>query len=154
MPKKPIIIISVLCIIALALGYWAGQGKEEVASGGNVKSSEKKEPEFIKEGLVAYYPFNGNAKDESGNGRHGIEFGATITTSPSKADSKGYSFSGESQGILVNDLSSESSMSASVWIYWDGTYDQEGPSNGKTATFMAIIITFNHVISYFRLITC
>ena len=25
----------------------------------------------LKEGLVAYYPFNGNAKDESGNGHHG-----------------------------------------------------------------------------------
>lgn len=23
-------------------------------------------------GLVAYYPFNGNANDESGNGNHGI----------------------------------------------------------------------------------
>ena len=67
MPKKPIIIISVLCVIALALGYWSGQGKEEVASSGDVKSSEKKEPEFLKKGLVAYYPFNGNAKDESGN---------------------------------------------------------------------------------------
>ena len=26
-------------------------------------------------GLVAYYPFNGNARDESGNGNHGIEYG-------------------------------------------------------------------------------
>ena len=80
MPKKPIIIISVLCIIALALGYWSGQGKEEVASGGNVKSSEKKEPEFLKEGLVAYYPFNGNANDESGNGNDGQVNGATLVS--------------------------------------------------------------------------
>ena len=47
MPKKPIIIISVLCIIALALGYWSGQGKEEVASN-SIKSSEKKSLSFLK----------------------------------------------------------------------------------------------------------
>ena len=29
------------------------------------------QPAFLKEGLLAYYPFNGNANDESGNGRHG-----------------------------------------------------------------------------------
>ena len=41
--KKHIVMISVLCVIALALGYWSGQGKEEVASSGDVKSSGKKE---------------------------------------------------------------------------------------------------------------
>ena len=29
-------------------------------------------------GLIAYYPFNGNANDESGNGNHGIVYGATL----------------------------------------------------------------------------
>jgi hypothetical protein len=32
----------------------------------------------LNEGLVAYYPFNGNANDESGNGNHGIVNGATL----------------------------------------------------------------------------
>ena len=31
-------------------------------------------------GLVAYYPFNGNADDASGNGHHGVVNGATLTT--------------------------------------------------------------------------
>jgi uncharacterized protein (TIGR02145 family) len=31
-------------------------------------------------GLVAYYPFNGNANDESGNGNNGIVNGATLIT--------------------------------------------------------------------------
>jgi len=34
---------------------------------------------IIEEGLVAYYPFNGNANDESGNGNDGIEYNATLT---------------------------------------------------------------------------
>jgi len=29
----------------------------------------------LNEGLVAYYPFDGNANDESGNGNDGIEYG-------------------------------------------------------------------------------
>ena len=31
-------------------------------------------------GAVAYYPFNANANDESGNGNHGTPNGATLTT--------------------------------------------------------------------------
>ena len=30
------------------------------------------------DGLVAWYPFNGNAQDESGNGHHGKVIGATL----------------------------------------------------------------------------
>ena len=33
----------------------------------------------INDGLVAYYPFNGNANDESGNGNHGIVDGAALS---------------------------------------------------------------------------
>ena len=32
----------------------------------------------LNKGLVAYYPFNGNAKDESGNGNDGEVNGATL----------------------------------------------------------------------------
>ena len=33
-------------------------------------------PDYVPtEGLVAWYPFNGNANDESGNGHHGEEYG-------------------------------------------------------------------------------
>ena len=38
------------------------------------------QPSFITNGLVAYYPFNGNANDESGFGRNGTVFGATLAT--------------------------------------------------------------------------
>lgn len=31
-------------------------------------------------GLLAYYPFNGNSNDESGNGNHGVVSGATLST--------------------------------------------------------------------------
>ena len=38
------------------------------------------QPAFLKEGLVAYYPFNGNANDESGNGYVGNMISSSLTT--------------------------------------------------------------------------
>jgi len=35
---------------------------------------------FPRNGLVGWWPFNGNANDESGNGNHGTVYGATLTT--------------------------------------------------------------------------
>jgi len=42
--------------------------------------------------LVAYFPFNGNANDESGNGHNGIVSGATITTDRYNVAGKAYNF--------------------------------------------------------------
>jgi hypothetical protein len=72
--KNPIIIIAVLSVLALGLGYWYGLPKEGSGGGGG----GGKEPDFLKKGLVAYYPFNGNAKDESGNGNDGEVKGAAF----------------------------------------------------------------------------
>ncbi len=46
-------------------------------------------------GLVAYYPFNGNANDESGNGNDEKVNGATLATDRSGESGKAYSFDGE-----------------------------------------------------------
>ncbi|MBL67401.1 MAG: hypothetical protein CMO74_02945 [Verrucomicrobiales bacterium] len=73
--KQLIIIIAVLCVIALGLGYWVGLPKEVPgkASSQNPKGAAiTKEPEFLRQGLVAYYPFNGNAKDATANNYHGF----------------------------------------------------------------------------------
>ena len=78
MQKKPIIIISVLCVISLVLGYLSGMKDDERLSNGDAETNSKKEPKFLKEGLVAYYPFNGNAKDESGNGNNGTVAGGSL----------------------------------------------------------------------------
>ena len=83
--KKTIAMFAVLCVIALGLGYWYGLSKQAPSkeNAGSTGRKEKvksevtpKEPEFLKQGLVAYYSFNGNAKDESGNGNDGKVIGA------------------------------------------------------------------------------
>ncbi len=45
-------------------------------------------------GLVAWYPFNGNANDESGNGTNGIVNGATLAPNRFGQSNSAYSFDG------------------------------------------------------------
>jgi len=54
------------------------------------------------EGLVAYYPFNGNANDESGNGHDGTVYGATLTTDRFGNTGSAYSFDGIDDYISVD----------------------------------------------------
>jgi len=71
----------------------------------------------INSGLVAYYPFNGNANDESGNGNNGILFGASLTSDRFGLINKAYSFNGNGQYIsLPASISISRDISISFWI--------------------------------------
>ncbi|MBF0368929.1 MAG: hypothetical protein HQL52_05655 [Magnetococcales bacterium] len=48
----------------------------------------------LNDGLVAYYPFNGDATDESGNGYDGTVSGASLTTDRLGVADSAYSFDG------------------------------------------------------------
>jgi uncharacterized protein (TIGR02145 family) len=51
-------------------------------------------PANLRNGLVGYWPFNGNANDESGNGNHGTVNGATLTSDRFGNNNKAYNFTG------------------------------------------------------------
>ncbi len=53
--------------------------------------------------LVGYWPFNGNANDESGNGHNGEVHGATLTTDRFGNENSAYSFDGVDNYIQVPD---------------------------------------------------
>ena len=55
----------------------------------------------LETGLVANYPFNGNANDVSGNGHHGTISGATLTSDRFGNSDSAYSFNGVSDYISV-----------------------------------------------------
>ncbi len=68
--------------------------------------------------LFAYYPFNGNATDESGNGHDGIVNGATLTHDRNGNSSSAYLFDGN-DGIDVShsdELNMNGELSISCWI--------------------------------------
>jgi len=90
-------------------------------SDGTNQDTEIKEDYIIvlDEGLVAYYPFNGNANDESGNGNDGTVNGATPATDRFGNTNSAYEFDGIDDYILIDDspsqtLSEELSISAFI----------------------------------------
>ena len=52
-------------------------------------------------GLVGWWPFNGNANDESGNANNGTVNGATLATDRFGAVDKAYDFDGVDDIIIV-----------------------------------------------------
>jgi len=69
-------------------------------------------------GLVGWWPFNGNANDKSGNGNHGVVTGATLTSDRSWNANSAYSFNGISNHIEIPSLSNfqYKPVTYSVWI--------------------------------------
>jgi len=97
-------------------------------------------------GLVAYYPFNGNANDESGNNNHGVVNGAILTMDRLSNDSSAYEFDGTASYISIpNSLTLQSpttELSQVAWMYiysWSLVGSQFGPilmkSNSGTNAF-------------------
>ncbi|MDV7185700.1 LamG-like jellyroll fold domain-containing protein [Lutibacter sp. TH_r2] len=102
--------------------------------------------------LVAYYPFNGNANDESGNENHGTVNGATLTTDRFGNTDNAYSFDGIDNFIQVpnsNSLDiSNSDLTISMWLYNDNPLTDsswKGISKGgyDTHTGYELIFTNN-----------
>ena len=54
-------------------------------------------------GLVAFYPFNGNANDESGSGNNGTVLGPTLAPDRFGIDNRAYSFDGVNDYISIAD---------------------------------------------------
>jgi hypothetical protein len=81
-------------------------------------------------GLVGYWPFNGNANDESGNGNNGTVNGATLTTDRNGLLNSSYQFSGN-QKITVPHSNSlaflgPAKMSVSYWFKADAYSSSQG----------------------------
>jgi len=72
----------------------------------------------VQAGLVAYYPFNGNANDESGNGNNGTSYGATQTTDRFGNANSAYSFDGSGDYIDVPNAPSLNPTDAITITAW------------------------------------
>lgn len=70
---------------------------------GCTKDTEAKLKASLQKGLMAYYPFNGNANDESGNNNDGTVNGATLTTDRYGRANSAYSFNGIDNKITIAD---------------------------------------------------
>ena len=88
----------------------------------SVTFSIKKElPDYLPtNGLISWYPFNGNANDESGNGDDGLVTGAVLVTGKSGIANSAYRFDGDGDYIDIGPNSSfnltDSGFSFSFWL--------------------------------------
>ena len=70
-------------------------------------------------GLVGWWPFNGNANDESGNGNNGTNNGATLTTDRNGVTNQAYSFDGVDDYISIL-RNYQGSFTTSIWFNSNG----------------------------------
>lgn len=77
------------------------------------------EPADIDLGLIAYYPFDGDADDASGNGNHGIIHNSTLSTGINENVNSAYRFNSADDKILIENivLGEDQPFSISAWIY-------------------------------------
>jgi formylglycine-generating enzyme required for sulfatase activity len=80
-------------------------------------------PASLQEGLIAYYPFNGNAQDESGNGNHGEVHGAVLNSDRHGNTDQAYLFDGVDDYIKCPSIFEKFyPLSLSTWIKAKGPY--------------------------------
>ena len=104
-------IIQLLCLTSGCLSLRCGVTQTKAQS-------------FLTNGLVAYYPFNGNANDISGNGNNGTVHGATLTANRFGTSNSAYYFAGDgSSYISIPDspsLDISNSVTLSLWMQTGG----------------------------------
>ena len=86
-----------------------------VAAFGFTTASMAQVPNYVpSNGLVGWWPFNGNANDESGNGNNGTVNGATLTADRFGISNMAYSFDGINDYISTI-RSGYTTFSISLW---------------------------------------
>ena len=86
---------------------WVPTGSKSAYENANQWKDFKQIEEFecdLHNGLIAYYPFNGNADDESENENHGTVFGATLSADRFNNPNCAYSFNGVDDYISIDKI--------------------------------------------------
>ena len=84
----------------------------------------------ISNGLIAYYPFTGNANDSSGFGNNGIIQGATLTIDRNNKANSAYNFNGNSSYIDIPNKFFNNGLneySVSIWVNPTSDIPSSGP---------------------------
>ncbi|NQY75119.1 MAG: LamG domain-containing protein [Candidatus Margulisbacteria bacterium] len=101
----------------------------------------------MKQGLVTYYSFSGNAIEETGNGQDGTVLNATLTLDKDGNPARAYYFNGNTSSIkaIVDSSLSLSNLTIAAWIkvMGEGTWNPRVVAVGppKTATQYYSLIT-------------
>src|SRR5437588_2043462 len=102
----------------------------------------------LNDGLIAWYPFTGNANDASTNGNNGTVVGAQLTSDRNNVPNQAYLFNGTSDYINIGQgVKPNFPCTVTAWIYptsagWQtifrsGTFNRTGSYNGVMLSYYA-----------------
>lgn len=120
---------ALAALVAILGSCWQPTGSDDGIAGG----PDGPAPD-VTTGLVAYYPFSGDAGDASGNGNDGSVSNATLATDRHGATGSAYLFNGTDSRITVSAPSGSSlndpagALSMAAWIELDGYSTNGAPS--------------------------
>ena len=98
-------------------------------------------PSSLQQGIVGYWPFCGNANDESGNGNNGVVNGAIMVSDRFGSTNSAYQFNNNFIRIPYNANLSPTSGSVSIWLKVNGLFNQGqqllfAQSEGRPSTYV------------------
>jgi hypothetical protein len=116
-----------LALFFLALFFLACKSDNSTQSDNDLTPS--------KIGLIAYYPYNGNAVDQTGRGHDGSVHGTTFTSDRFGKSNSAYKFNGIDQYIIstLNELKNADAWTISLWVKTE-SFNQGGPFALLTST--------------------
>ena len=102
----------------------------------------------VTNGLVAYYPFNGNANDASGHNHNGTVYNATLATDRYDIANSAYNFNGANTRIEIGDHPDfhVSNLSVSAWLNLNVTNAEPFQSFVSKSVGAG---TFNSYVTYY-----
>ena len=103
-------------------------------------------PSYVpKDGLVGWYPFNGNANDESGNKHHGTVIGATPTIDRFGQENKAYYFDKDSiQANIEKLVVYNSAVSVTGWFKSNVPIVNGWPDFTKNIEYKSFIFNYGN----------
>ena len=99
-------------------------------------------------GLIGWWPFNGNANDESGNGKNGSVYGATLNTDRNSNLLSSFYFDGINDYIRVDSLLVTSQGTFSFWYNADNQLITAPSSNSNSGATILSQGTSNSPCNY------
>ena len=101
--------------------------------------------EVLRNGIIGYWPFSGNANDLTNNGNNGTVHGANLTTDRFGNESSAYSFDGVDDYISIENSTSFNLNSISISLWY---YESSIPNKGSSQALLSKSTSSTNQIGY------
>jgi hypothetical protein len=114
------------------------------------KPELQKQPNTLDKGLIAYYAFNGNANDGSGNSYHLIASGVESTKDRNNQPNKAYYFNGSTSFMSMPNMEKARALDSFAIIFWIKPQSLAVQSDIFSFTPYETETTISHQLSFIK----